>query len=101
MAPCPPDARSLAERLHLAVRPAGHRPEGAEVEVAAWSAALLGLAQHAVARSDMAVAFRCLSARLRDVELDGEARWLPWLERVDSYSYAHFADPAIFRCAEA
>ncbi len=32
---------------------------------------------HAVARSDMAVAFRCLSARLRDVELDGEARWLP------------------------
>lgn len=26
--------------------------------------------------------------------LSGEARWLPWLERVDSYSYAHFADPA-------
>lgn len=32
---------------------------------------------HAVARSDMAVAFRCLSARLTALEGDGPARWLP------------------------
>lgn len=32
---------------------------------------------HAVARSDMAVAFRALTARLRDLAPDGEARWLP------------------------
>lgn len=32
---------------------------------------------HAVARSDMAVAFRCLSARLTALEADGTARWLP------------------------
>ncbi len=32
---------------------------------------------HAVARSDMAVAFRCMSARMTALELEGEARWLP------------------------
>ncbi len=32
---------------------------------------------HAVARSDMAVAFRALSARMTEVAPDGEARWLP------------------------
>ncbi len=32
---------------------------------------------HAVARSDMAVAFRCLSARLTALEPDGPGRWLP------------------------
>lgn len=32
---------------------------------------------HAVARSDMAVAFRCLSARLAAPEPDGPGRWLP------------------------
>jgi cytochrome P450 len=32
---------------------------------------------HAVARSDMAVAFKALSARLRNLTLDGAARWLP------------------------
>lgn len=25
--------------------------------------------------------------------LTGEARWLRWLEQVDAYTYAHFADP--------
>ena len=32
---------------------------------------------HAVARSDMAVAFTALSGRLIDLAVDGEARWLP------------------------
>jgi len=32
---------------------------------------------HAVARSDMAVAFRCLSSRLTALAADGPARWLP------------------------
>ena len=32
---------------------------------------------HAVARSDMAVAFKAMSARLTDLALDGPASWLP------------------------
>ena len=32
---------------------------------------------HAVARSDMAVAFTALSGRLTELAVDGEARWLP------------------------
>lgn len=32
-------------------------------------------------------------ALVRAATLTGEQRWLRWLERVDSYTYAHFPDP--------
>jgi hypothetical protein len=54
------DARALAERLARALSPAGGG-EGSSVDVAAWSAALLGLAKHAVARGGI---FRRVEARL-------------------------------------